>query len=175
VPFVVSGRLHRLIKKGDLMKVLMLLIVIASVSAGCAAHLRVFNDKGDELKGIPVRDAKAFRVTKKVTWEKENAPSSKCLPTRKQEILFLPAGREYLVTVEPAAFAKSEFSVALNDNGALKQVALNSTPQAVDTIKATAELVGKLAPAGLLAAQRAEECGRAMREDIENIEPIVLP
>ncbi len=97
--------------------------------AGCASKLVVHSaDNPGAIRGIRVRAPVSYVVTKEIKTEK-------CPAKTEESIVHLAVGEAYDVTFESAPFAKSEFSVSFSDTGVLKQVSLNSTPQAAETLK----------------------------------------
>jgi len=130
---------------------------------GCSSKLTILDASKapSEIKGIRVHQRVPYILTKEIETEK-------CQTKIEESIVHLPVGDPYDINFVPSAFAKSEFSVTLNDDGGLKQVTLNSTPQLAETIKSVADLtekVSKLAIAGAGAPQ----CGAVVSETISSV------
>lgn len=100
---------------------------------GCSADLVVRNADGSMLQGIKVYSVANYKVTKTIT-------SASCPAQTVVNIQQLPVD-PYYINVDPSWFAKSEFTVMLAENGTLKQVILNSTPQTAENLNAMASLV----------------------------------
>jgi hypothetical protein len=143
---------------------LMVFFVLVSMT-GCASRLVVYSakDSPNVVKGIRVHTPVSYLVTKEITTEK-------CPLRIEDSIIHLPVGEPYDITFEPSFFAKNEFSVSFGDNGVLKQVSLNSTPQVAETIKALAELTEKVGTALRASAKGAETaCGAVTSETITSV------
>jgi len=139
---------------------------------GCATKLVVHrvDPDSDEVSGIRVLSPVSYVVTRKIVTEN-------CRERTEDEIVHLPAGEPYEINFDPGLFAKSEFSVSFSDNGVLKQVALNSTPQATETIKALGELTGKLTAAGLVPLVEGAakvDCGAVLSDKIIDVRRLEL-
>jgi hypothetical protein len=125
------------------------LVVAAALalSVGCSAKLSHY---------ILVPIVSTHVVTKDVTQSgKDDAGKPVSCTTRVHQFVSLPTGEAYGLNVEHDAmswFSSNEFSVSFYENGALKQVTLNSDPQVDETLTATAGLVKEL---GSLAAAAA--------------------
>jgi hypothetical protein len=152
------------VKKGGLAmgnRILIIFVMLVSMT-GCASRLVVYSaaENPNVVRGIRVRAPVSYVVTKEIK-------SEKCPLRIEEEIIHLPAGEPYDITFSPSFFAKNEFSVSFNDNGVLKQVSFNSTPQVAETIKALGELTEKLSAAARLIAKGPEPaCGAIISETI---------
>jgi len=143
------------------------LALVSLAGVGCASSLVLKKPNPDVLSGIPVKRTITYVVVKKITYHPLPGEEKPCKPKTVEEFAEIPVGGEYEVNFNSASFAKSEFSVTPNDNGTLKTVSLNSTPQAAEITKSVAELVGKIAPPkGADAALVPEKCGPVESETI---------
>ncbi len=143
-------------------KELFFILILLISMTGCASKLVVYsaNDNPNIIKGIRVYAPASYILTKEIETER-------CPPKTEESIIHLPHGDAYDITFESAPFAKSEFSVIFNDNGLLKQVTLNSTPQVADTIKALGELTEKISAAVVPLTKI--DCGAVTRETVKSV------
>lgn len=139
---------------------MLLLATVAIITSSCASRLAVFDASTNpsSIKGIRVHQRMPYILTKEIETEK-------CPPKTEESIIHLPVGNPYDVNFEPAQLAKSEFTIMLGDDGGLKQVTLNSTPQIAETIKSIAELAEKASKFAISAAGAAP-CGAVLSERI---------
>jgi hypothetical protein len=117
---------------------------------GCASRLIITEAQSGPPNGIRVRETITCIV--EVESIGIDASGNACTYTT-EEITTLPIGITYDIDFLATPFAKAEFSVEVNDNGGVKKVTLNSTPQFSETIKAIGELAtqfkrGELPPFG---------------------------
>ena len=139
-------------------------LMLVSVT-GCASRLVVYSahDHPNEIRGIRVHAAVSYVIKKEILTER-------CPPRTEEEIVHLPVGEAYDITFVPGFFAKNEFSVSFGDQGVLKQVSLNSTPQGAETIKALGELAEKVGAALKSSAKGGETaCGAVTSETIRSV------
>lgn len=138
----------------------MFLAFLALALGGCASRLLVFgvSDNPAAVKGIRIHQRVPYILTKQI--ETQNCP-----PRTEESVTHLPIGDAYEINFEAAQFGKSEFTVALADDGALKQVTLNSTPQLAETIKSLAELTEKVSKFAIAPAA-GPNCGAMLKETI---------
>ena len=148
------------------MAVLVLSLATLAVS-GCASRLALFeaSKNPSEIRGIRVRQRVPYIITKQIDTEK-------CPRRIEESIAHLAVGNPYDINFEPAQLAKTEFTVILADDGGLKQVTLNSTPQIAETIKAVAELAEKAAKLAVLAPP--VDCGAVKSETILEARPLPI-
>src|SRR5262245_44041695 len=97
--------------------------IIGLCQVACSADLVVKKADSSKFEGIRVYTLANYKVTKIIT-----STTSSCPQQTVETIIPLPADA-YDINVKTSWFAKSEFTVMLADNGTLKQVTLNSTPQ----------------------------------------------
>ena len=138
--------------------------MLLSLSA-CSADLIVqrVNDP-TVFKGIRVYTPESFIVTQETRTER-------CKPKSTQSIVQLPVGNPYDVTVKPAWFAKSEFTLMLHETGLLKEVTLNSTPQLAENLNAMATLAKSIGEAIKPSPSLTQEdCGNVLSETIVKVE-----
>jgi hypothetical protein len=132
------------------------------ISTGCSSSLVVSaaSPKPGEsfapLKGVRVHQRVPYVITKEIKMQR-------CTRTE-DSIVHLAVGEPYDINFNGAAFAKSEFTVILTDDGGLKQVTLNSTPQLAETLKSLGELTEKVS--GIIRPAFAPECGNLVSETI---------
>src|SRR5436309_11916399 len=128
---------------------------------GCASKLQVFDASKNpgEVKGIRVHQNIPYILTK-------NVETEKCPPRIEESIVHLAVGSPYDINFEPAQFGKAEFTVIFADEGALKQVTLNSTPQVAETIKSLADLTEQVSKFAGAARTSAPNCGGVKNETI---------
>ena len=149
-------------KKRLFITFLFLMLVSA---AGCASRLVVYSahDHPNEVRGIRVNAPVSYLIRKEIKTEK-------CPLRVEEEIIHLPVGEAYDVNFAPGFFAKNEFTVSFGDNGNLKQVSLNSTPQGAETIKALGELTEKVGSVLKSSAKGGETaCGAVTSEIITSV------
>lgn len=136
------------------------LVILALALSGCASRLLVFGagDNPAAVKGIRVHQRVPYILTKQIE-------TKDCPPRTEESVTHLPVGDAYEINFEAAQFGKSEFTVTLADDGGLKQVTLNSTPQLAETIKSLAELTEKVSKFAIAPAA-APNCGAVLKETI---------
>lgn len=114
------------------------LLLLGVAASACAARLS---------EPVRVREAEPWLVKRTTVSERpQRGGESQCVREVSIDVLHLP-GAAYTLDVRPAPFAANEFSVTLHESGTLKQVTLNSDPQADETIEAVGALGGELAGA----------------------------
>jgi hypothetical protein len=137
-----------------------LLAAVSIITSSCASKLAVFDASANPstFRGIRVHQRVPYILTKEIETEK-------CPPKTEESIIYLPIGNPYDIRFDPAQLAKSEFTIVLTDDGGLRQVTLNSTPQVAEAIKSVGELAEKvskfaIAPAGVAS------CGALLSEKV---------
>lgn len=120
--------------------------------AACSADLVISKDEDAKEVvegGVPFRLAEPWVATGDFTKHSEGGD---CDDSPFTEHLSLPSGGIYYASVDIKDFAKSEFSIALNENGTLNTLSSNSSSQFKDTaegFKALVESVPVLGTLGL--------------------------
>lgn len=152
-----------------------LLVVLMVLLSGCASKLAVYDDKGNPMKGVPVRSPLLVEITTETSYEidpKISASDSRyetikrlCAPTTKSTSSFLPLGTLSYITFEPAALGKSEFKLEFSDSGSLKTLSLNSDPAAAT--ESVSKLLGTILP--YVAAPKPTEKALAEEPDLEKV------
>jgi hypothetical protein len=117
---------------------------------GCAGQIRVFDDRGTETPGIPIRTTETY--VKQGAYTK-HSKGGECAATPFVETVSIATGALYFVSAKSALFAKTAFHVKFAENGSASSIGLDSEPSGAELLKAGSELI-KLAlpPLGLAAA-----------------------
>lgn len=134
-------------------------LVIASASiatlilGGCASELVVKDGNGTLLPGVPVHAPALMKVVKKTTFMAAPGKNAAyCTTETSEEIRFLPLGRLYHITFNPAQFGDGEFGLAFAESGSLQSVTLNSKASTgvseITGLLSTVLSVGKTAATG---------------------------
>ena len=142
-----------------------LFFFVLTSGTGCAARLSVYSaqDHPNEFRGIRVHTPVSYMIRKEIQTEK-------CPLRVEDEIIHLPIGEAYDINFTPALLGKNEFTVSFSENGMLKQVSLNSTPQVAEMIKALGELTEKFGAALKPSAKGGETaCGPVISETITSV------
>ena len=117
------------------------LLLAALFLAGCNTNL-VVSTPGDTAlspkKGIPFSLPKPHVAIATYTKLKSG---KRCNPITFTKFVSLPTGALYHVNTRPQLFAKSEFTIELNEHGILKKIVFNADPELSETIASTAGLV----------------------------------
>lgn len=121
------------------------LLLAALFLAGCNTNLVVSTPNDSELspeKGIPFSLPKPHVATATYTKLKSG---KRCNPITFTKFVSLPSGALYHVNTRPQLFAKSEFTIELNEHGILKKIVFNADPELSETLQSTAGLVTAIA------------------------------
>ena len=144
----------------------LILLVAAVLGAGCASSLKVWDEDGGKLSGIPFKMGEVF-VIKGTYGELSRDSNIDCLPQDFYETVILPVGSTYYVNFDSDWLAKSDFGVTFHDNGVLASVSVNS--DVAGGIKAASESLTQLLPfAGISRKEEtAEDAGQALQRDLK--------
>jgi len=132
----------------NMRKSLMATAMVAEL-AGCAGHLKVYDENQIEIKGVPFRSAEVFIKSGEYS---KHSQGGFCAPSPFSETVPLPTGKLYFVTAESAQFAKTGFHIKFSDNGSVAEIGLDSEPAAADTLNAANDIIKSLAPTVGIAA-----------------------
>jgi hypothetical protein len=114
------------------------LLAAALPALGCAAYLK---------EPVRVRTPEAYLVKRTAVSEREQGSRRACVVEVSAEIVYLPLGEEQRIDSRRGFLASNQLSVQLHESGTLRQVALNSDPQADEALAAAGDLVRELASA----------------------------
>ena len=145
---------------------IVLLAAVVMTASACASKLAVFDagSNPSNVRGIRVYQRVPYILTKQIE-------TQKCPAKTEESIIHLAVGDPYDINFEPTQFAKTEFTLILSDDGALRQVTLNSTPQLAETIKSLGELTEKVSKLVIAAAPN---CGAVTSETIVNVRRLAI-
>lgn len=119
------------------------------ILANCASSLQTYDGAQAPSRGIPVRAPVLVDIERTTTFELVSGESSMakyCTAESMVTVEFLPIGDLYFVTIDPAAFGKSDFSLELTDAGALKKVTMGSDPGTSAAVEAATGMVSTVLP-----------------------------
>lgn len=156
------------------------LVCFSLLSLGCGSKLAVVHSDTPG-SGILVPRQETYAVTKRIEKLDRNKMLCETETVQKTEFISVPGAKFYTVNVDPAWFAKTEFSLEFGDSGILKRATLNSDPQIDETITATATLVketaglvAKVAPAAVALNGQVDisSCGTFKNETIVRVQTL---
>lgn len=104
--------------------------------AGCSTTLKVYDEAGEEVNGIPIRTPEVYVMRGEYTTNSKIGKN--CEPTPFVQTVSLPTGALHYVNAYPKVLASSEFNVNFSDSGVLQSIAVNSQPAANDFIDSAA-------------------------------------
>jgi len=113
--------------------------------------------KDDPIEGVPFRGSEVWVAEGMLT--AHTKVGENCIPSPFQDYVTLASGTLYYAQPDSGWLADSEFSIAYNDNGSVKQVQLNSESNFSESVSAVSELAGIVLP--FVAAPRALAGGEA--------------
>lgn len=110
-----------------------LLVTGVLLLTGCASKLKVYDEKSNEAKGVPINVPQLVEITSTTSYKVAKGSErfkGLCTSETSSVLELLPLGERYYVAFDPASLGDGEFSVEFTDKGLVKSITLNSKASA---------------------------------------------